>query len=39
MSTNNAEGMRLNMNVTKTSGGKQKVSVTKKGVYEMENLD
>jgi hypothetical protein len=27
MSTNNAEGMGLNMNVYKISGGKQKVSV------------
>jgi hypothetical protein len=27
MSTNNAEGMGLNMNGHKTSGGKQKVSV------------
>jgi hypothetical protein len=40
MSTNNAEGMRLNMNVHKNKWEEAKsIHMIKKGVHEMESSD
>jgi hypothetical protein len=39
MSANNAEGMRLNMNVHKNKLGEASICRTKKRVHEMDSLD